>query len=47
MLLNADLSDRMTILEFDRAAEAIEEGARITRAQEGFLRAVTGLDASG
>lgn len=47
ILLNADLSDVMTILEFDRAAEAIDEGARVTRANESFLRAVTGLDARG
>ncbi len=45
VLLNADLSDVMTILEFDRASVAIEEGERIARAQEGYLRAVAGLDA--
>lgn len=44
VLLNADLAERMTILEFDRAGEAIEEGHRIARAHESYLRAVTGLD---
>lgn len=37
LLLNADLVARMTVMEFDRAAEAIEDGRRMVRVNEAAL----------
>ena len=37
LLLNADLASKITVMEFDRAAEAIEDGKRMVRVNEAAL----------